>query len=150
MLNIRNKYLLTFVLCFFIFSTSFIPQVSCENFQHQKIRDVLDLTNEMQVVINGVYYLKNVIPPRDKGKEIEFTKEQLQELFLEKAVIVSGEQINYWFGYETVHINGLIIDTNDNYRFSYNLAGFGYIFLDNKKIIGFGDMSKTVPEDRGE
>ena len=86
-------------------------------------------------------------PPLDNGKEIEITKEQLRELFLEKAVVVSGEQINYWFDYETVCIYGIIDNGHDNYYFEYNLAGFGYVFINDKNFIEFGDLSKTVPED---
>lgn len=104
----------------------------------------------MEVIIDGVYYQKEDIHPLDKGKEIEITKEQLRELLLEKAVVVSGDQINYWFGFETVCIYGIIDNGPDNYYFEYNLAGFGSIFLENNQFIEFGDMSKTVPEDIGE
>ena len=111
---------------------------------HKKIKDVLSLNNEMDVVITKVSYEK--IETSQLGEEIVVTREDLKDLFLEKAVKISGTEINNNFDYERVWIFGLINDNDKTYTFNYNMAGFGFIFTDDNKFIEFGDMSKSILE----
>jgi len=45
-----------------------------------------------------------------------------------------------------VHVSGILITNNKSYKIRYNLAGFGYVFINDKHFIEYGDMSKIIPD----
>lgn len=120
-----------------------IPALSVEK-GHKRINDLFNLDKNMEVTITGVYYHKTDTSPLRWGAEFNIDTTYLKKLFLEKAVTVTGEEINYIFDYERVVVSGIIKNGAKIYTFDYNLAGFGYIHID-KKLIEFADMSKAIP-----
>lgn len=141
MVKSKRYFLITFVLVFVIGIPAF-----CNDIGHKKIKDVLNLNNEMDIVITKISYEKIETSKSQLKDEIVMTREDLKELFLAKAVTISGTEINYNFDYERVWIFGLINNNDKTYNFNYNLAGFGFIFVDDNKFIEFGDMSKSISE----
>ena len=115
-------------------------------FRKERIKDILALNEKMEIVIEEVYYRKSKISPLEEGQEIIISTNELKNMFINNAIVVSGEQINYWFDYETVIISGEIIIDKDTYFFRYNLAGFGTIFLTDAEYIQYGDMTKFIDE----
>jgi hypothetical protein len=118
----------------------------CKDLNGEKIKDVLHLTNQMGIIVTEFYYGKQETIAMKEKIEMHITVEDLQKMFLEKAVIVNGVMINYAFGYEPVVISGIIKNNGKSYKFDYNLAGFGYIFITDKNFIEYGDMSKSLSD----
>ncbi|MGE5577783.1 MAG: hypothetical protein ACM3TT_11395 [Syntrophothermus sp.] len=111
-----------------------------------KARDALQLNDDITVKITGVYYTKSQIAKQEEGEEITITDEQLKNIFLNQAVIIDGIEVNYVYLYEYVTIIGVIENNGEVYDFSYNLAGFGSIYIDQAQIpIWFGDPTKAEP-----
>jgi hypothetical protein len=137
----QRKLTLTFLSIILILFLS----SSCIGTNGKKVKDILHLNEEIKVTITEVYFNKNYVEVKDDIK-INITVEQLIELFLEKAVVVNGITVNYAFGYEGVMLLGVINNNDKLYKFDYNLAGFGTIYLTDKEYILFGDMSKSIPE----
>lgn len=122
--------------------------LSCTFAQDSRIRvkDVLLLNNDMTVKITGVYYTKSKIAKQEEGEEITITDEQLKNIFLNQAIIIEGVEINYVYLYEFVTIIGVIENNGEVYDFSYNLAGFGSINIDEAQDpVLFGDPTKALP-----
>lgn len=122
-----------------------IPALS-DSMEYKKLKDLLKLEKGMEVIIKGVYYHKTDTSPLRWGDRFDIDTNYLKNLFLEKAVTVNGTEINYIFDYERVVIYGIIKNSNRTYDFDYNLAGFGYIHINDKKMIEYADMSKRIPE----
>lgn len=112
-----------------------------------KIKDLLAFNEKMEIVIKEVYYRKGKIPPVEEGQKVIISIDQLKNMLLNNAIVVSGEEINYMFDYETVIIFGNIkTDNEKTYSFKYNLAGFGAIFLTETEYIQYGDITKMIDE----
>ncbi|NLY92311.1 MAG: hypothetical protein GX081_11995 [Firmicutes bacterium] len=110
------------------------------------MKDVLQLNDNLTLNITGVYYIKSYIPKQFEGEEISITDEELKNMFLNRAIIVEGVEINYVYLYEYVTIVGVMKNDGKVYDFSYNLAGFGSIYLDDTQIpLLFGDPTKVMP-----
>lgn len=140
----RNLFIVLLVGLVTLFTTTV---TAGENgFRKERIKDMLALNEKMEIVIEEVYYRKEKISKVEEGQEIVINTEELKNMLLNNAIVVSGEQINYWFGYETVIISGEIIIDKDTYFFRYNLAGFGTIFLTDAEYIQYGDMTKFIDE----
>ena len=117
---------------------------TCDGSDNKKIRDLLGLNQKAEIIITDVSYCKEMISDVDLGLEINIGVDQLKDLLLKEAIVISGEEMNYVFNYEYVTIKGYIKNDNSIYGFNYNLAGFGVIFLGNKEFILFGDPSKKI------
>lgn len=130
-------------LIFFLIGTSFI-------FAHEeprlRVKDALQLSDDMTLSITGVYYTKYQIAKQEEGEKIEITDEQLKNILLNHAVIVEGIEINYSYLYEYVTIIGVSKNNGKVYDFSYNLAGFGSIYIidEAQYPILFGDPAKEL------
>lgn len=110
------------------------------------MKDVLQLNDNLTLNITGIYYIKSHIPKQFEGEEISITDEELKNMFLNRAIIVEGVEINYVYLYEYVTIVGVMKNDGKVYDFSYNLAGFGSIYLDDTQIpLLFGDPTKAMP-----
>lgn len=140
-LKSHRKLILTFlsiILILFLSNT-------CMGTNGKKVKDILHLNENIKVTITEIYFNKNYVEVKEDIK-INITVEQLIELFLEKAVVVNGITVNYVFGYEGVMLLGIINNNDKLYKFDYNLAGFGTIYITDKEYFLFGDMSKSIPE----
>lgn len=111
----------------------------------ERIKDLLGFDEELKIVINEVYYRKEKIAKVEEGQELIISIDELKNILLNHAVVVSGEEINYMFTYETVIVFGdITIDKETTYYFKYNLAGFGTIFLTDTEYIQYGDIRKLL------
>lgn len=143
MLKFRNKII--FTLCILFFGIGLFTYVESEN---KNIKDILGFNRNIQIIITDVSYRKEMISKIDEGSVINVNVEQLKRLFLERAIVISGEEMNYVFDYEYVSIMGLIKNSNTTYEFNYNLAGFGTIFLENNRSILYGDPVKKISPEK--
>jgi hypothetical protein len=142
-LKFQNKIIFTF--CILFIGTGLFTYVKAEN---KNIKDILGFNKNIQIIITDVSFRKEMIAKIDEGSVINVNVEQLKRLFLERAIVISGEEMNYVFDYEYVSIMGLIKNSNTTYEFSYNLAGFGTIFLENNRSILYGDPAKKISPER--
>lgn len=130
---------------FLLLLTSFSFTLAQED-SRLRLKDVLQLNDNLTLNITGVYYIKSYIPKQFEGEEISITDEELKNMFLNRAIIVEGVEINYVYLYEYVTIVGVMKNDGKVYDFSYNLAGFGSIYLDDTQIpLLFGDPTKVMP-----
>jgi hypothetical protein len=141
---LRYRSKLYIIILNIVFIISFIA--SCRGSDNERVKDVLHLNKKMEISITEVYYRKQETSKLEEDIEMDITIEQLKELFFERAVIVSGEMITHAFGYEPLVISGILKNNNLTYKFEYNIAGFGTIFITDKEYIEYGDLSKTIPE----
>lgn len=112
-----------------------------------KIKNIFDFDENIEIIINEVYYRKEKFPEIDKGQEIIISIDKLKEMFLNDAIVVSGEEINYMFEYETVVVFGYLkINEEKRYHFKYNLAGFGTIYVNDSEYVLYGDKTKLIFE----
>ena len=110
-----------------------------------RISEKLNWT-EIEVTIEEISYEKELIAKSETGQELSINIEYLKDFFLNKAVEVSGMEINYSYLYENVAIFGQINTHNCIYRYSYNLAGFGSIWIQGtENYIHIADPSMEVP-----
>ena len=130
---------------FLLLLTSFSFTLAQED-SRLRLKDVLQLNDNLTLNITGIYYIKSHIPKQFEGEEISITDEELKNMFLNRAIIVEGVEINYVYLYEYVTIVGVMKNDGKVYDFSYNLAGFGSIYLDDTQIpLLFGDPTKVMP-----
>lgn len=111
--------------------------------ESKAIKDVLSLGNEIEIYIIEIHYQKDSVSDIENEK-IVISIDYLKEMFLNRAVIISGEEMNYCYGFERVSIIGLIRCNTRQYQFVYNLAGFGWIFINDKETIMYGDPVKEI------
>lgn len=145
MLKYLNKLIYIFILCAVIFFSNIFA--ANNNIEHKTIKDFLSLTSKTEILIDEIQYHKTTdMSTINFGEKIAVGTKELKKMFLERAVIIKGEETNYIFDYENVEITGRIVNGRKSLDFSYNLAGFGRIFFNKKDWIIYGDMSKKIPE----
>lgn len=111
---------------------------------NRKIKDIFSFDEKMEIIIKEVYFRKEKVPPVDEGQEIIIDIKGLKDMFLNDAIVVSGEEINYMFEYETVSVIGVLKNNKKTYDFDYNLAGFGTVFLNDTEFVLYGDGTKLI------
>jgi len=107
----------------------------------------LGWTENIEITIEEVVFKKDIYPKREIGEVVDINIEALKDFFLEKAVIVSGIEISYSFLYEHIIVSGKLVTECGEYRYSYNMAGFCYLYNGQEEdplIIADPDMEITL------
>lgn len=129
-----------------IITLNLCPTVSFGKTNRIKVNDYLSLKDNLEIKIIEIHYKKENVAKKEEGEQVVVNINNLKDIFLNKAVVISGMEMNYLYLYEYVTIVGQIISDNNIYDFNYNLAGFGYIYSkDWKEPIIYGDTSKELP-----
>lgn len=114
--------------------------------ERKLISKKFDWDNNILVTINQINYKKETYPKSEIGDVMTINIQELYDFFLNKAVEVSGIEINYSFLYEYAYVSGIISTRDINYEFYYNLAGFCYIKnTSNDSSIIIADPNRVVP-----
>lgn len=139
------KYFNIFTVIFFVFRiTNLFAEETRPLKERTLISKRLGWDNNITVTINQIRYEKNTHAKGETGDIINLNIQDLRDFFLNKAVEVSGIEINYSYSYEYVYIAGILSAANEEYEFYYNLAGFCYIKNTNVDII-IADPAQEFP-----
>ncbi len=137
-----------FILIFLLANSILLAQDNIDIPLHDRelVSGKLGWDDHIEVIIEEISYRKDRIASKEIGKELYININELKDFFLERAVIVTGMEVNCSFLYESVSIYGKVITDKREYSFYYNLAGFCRLYLekDGTPII-IADPELEVP-----
>lgn len=121
-----------FIIIFLLANSILMAQANIDIPLHDRelVSEKFGWDDHIEVIIEEVSYRKDRIASKEIGKELHISISELKNFFLERAVIVTGMEVNYSFLYEYVSIYGKIITDKKDYSFYYNLAGFCRLYLE--------------------